>query len=95
MTIPESQLDCMWTKKRSNVEPGPSTSTGTPKKRREDDFNEFIEIEDTEESRRSDLRNDDTWMRGRENNEKWEEAEKEYTTTSRQQKQKHTIINAP
>ena len=56
-------------KKSSNVEPGPSTSTGTPKKRREDDLNEFIEIEDTEESRRSDLRNDDTWMRCRENNE--------------------------
>ena len=52
----------------SNVESRPSTTTasrsiGRPKKRYEDDLNDFVMSEETEESTGCDLRNGDTWTR--------------------------------
>ena len=39
-----------------------SRGEGRPKKRWEDDINQFVTLEETEETRGSDLKNNDTWI---------------------------------
>ena len=69
--VDDTRSKMMWTKQKealwnagliSTTET--SRSIGTPKRRWEDDLNEFIDIEETKESRRGDLSNDNTWIRG-------------------------------
>ena len=58
-----------WTKKRQNgiqvsaLKQKTSSSVGRPKKIWEDDINLFVKPEETEETRGSDLKNNDTWLK--------------------------------
>ena len=58
-----------WTKEGATWNPGLGIGTksnrrvGRPRKRLEDDINQFVKLDETEETRGSDLKNNDTWFR--------------------------------
>ena len=58
-----------WSKKSSNMESRPqhwmqsSRAVRRPRKRWEDDVNQFFKLEETEETKGNDVKNNDTWIR--------------------------------
>ena len=75
-----------WTKKTARWNPGLSPtakagrSVGRPRKRWEDDINEFGRTDETEESKGNDLKNNDTWIWAAKDQKRWNESEKEFMT---------------
>ena len=63
-----SQPGTRWPKKQQHVIPGISSgckasrAVGRPRKRWEDDINQFLKLEETEETKGNELKNNDTWM---------------------------------
>ena len=78
---PEQRL----TKKAAAWNPGPwieakaSRRVGRPKKIRKDDINQFVKLDETEEPRGSDLKNNDTWLKAAKGQKIWREMETDYT----------------
>ena len=58
-----------WTKEAATCNPGPrieakaSRRAGRPKKIRKDDINQFVKLDETQETRGNDLKNNDTWQK--------------------------------
>ena len=55
---------------------------GRPRKRWEDEINEFIKTEETSESIGSDLKNNDTWLQQAKQKKEWEAKEEEFAKNS-------------
>ena len=93
-----------WTKEAATWNPGPrieakaSRRVGRPKKIRKDDINQFVKLDETEETRGSDLKNNDTWIRAAKDQKNMEGSGNRLhsdffegaTTTTIQPKQLHT-----
>ena len=52
-----------------------SRVVGRPRKRWEDDINQFLKPEETKETKGNDLKNNDTWMRVAKDQIRWKEME--------------------
>ena len=55
---------------------------GRPKKRLEDYINQFVKPDETEETRGSDLKNNDTWLKAAKDQQRWKDMEKDYKKNS-------------
>ena len=68
-------------RKAATWNPGPrieakaSRRVGRPRKIRKDDINQFVKLDETEETRGSDLKNNDTWLKIK---KIWKETETDY-----------------
>ena len=76
-------------RKAATLNPGLSIETkktnrkvGRPKKRWEDDINQFVKPDETEEKRGSDLKNNDTWLKAAKDQQRWKDMEKDYIKNS-------------
>ena len=81
--------DKPWTKKTAKWNPGlvPKHQTnrpvGRPKKRWEDEINEFLKPEETEETKGNETKNNDTWIKvAKKKTERWKAMESECATTA-------------
>ena len=80
-----SQPETRWSKKAAKWNPclgsgcKASRAMGRPRKRWEDDMNQFRKPEETEETKGNDLKNKDTWMRGAQDQLRWKEMDKDHT----------------
>ena len=53
-------------------------AVGRPRKRWEDDINQFFKPEETQETKGNDLKNNDTWMQVAKDQKRWKEMENDY-----------------
>ena len=73
-----------WTKRIFDWHPGPDTriktrrQVGRPKRRWEDDLNEFLKTEETQEKTKYDLMNNNSWMTEAKKYKEWKEKEDEF-----------------
>ena len=80
VSLPEKR----WTRRVFDWHPGLDNSIGTrrqvgrPKRRREDDFNEFLKTDETQEKTRYDLMNNKSWMREAKKYQEWREKEEKF-----------------
>ena len=71
-------------KKAATWNPGPrieanaSGRVGRPRKKRKDDINQFVKLDETEDTRGSDLKNNDTWLKAAKDQKIWKEMETDY-----------------
>ena len=92
-----------WTKEAATWNPGPrikakaSRRVGRPRKIWKDDINQFVKPDETEETRESDLKNNDTWIRAGKDKKDGKKLKKTTSTsveaatfTTTQPKQLHT-----
>ena len=76
--------DERWAKKEAEWNPGLSIKhktwrlVGRPRKRWEDEINDFLKPEETEATKGNEIKNNDTWIKAAENRERWKEMENEY-----------------
>ena len=76
-----------WTKEAATWNFGPrieakaSRRAGRPKKIRKDDINKFVKLDETEETRGNDLKNNDTWLKAAKDQKQWKEMETDYIRT--------------
>ena len=81
-----------WVTKAAEWNPGLSSkiksnrAVGRPKKRWEDEINEFLKSEETEATRGNDVKNNDTWIWAAKQKDKWKEKEEEFTTAYKKKK---------
>ena len=74
-----------WSRKTAEWNPGldncikTNRSVGRPRKRWEDEINEFIQTEETEEYRGNDLKNNDSWLLQPKQQKVWKALEEECT----------------
>ena len=79
-SLPETR----WSKKAAKWNPGPSIgckasrAVGRPRKRWEDDINQFLKPEETEETKGNDLKNNDTWIMVAKDQKRWKDVETFY-----------------
>ena len=72
-----SHPETRWTKKATKWNPGlgirakACRAVGRPKKRWEDDINQFLMPEETQETKGKELKNNDTWIWAAKDNKKW------------------------
>ena len=70
-----------WVRKTAEWNPGLSSkirtnrAAGRPKKRWEDEINEFLKSEETEATKGSDVKNNDRWTRAAKQKNKWKDKE--------------------
>ena len=55
-----------------------SRRVGRPKKRWYDDINQFVKLDETEETRGNDLKNNDTCLKAAKDQKRWKDMEKDY-----------------
>ena len=76
--------DERWATKEAEWNPGLSIKhktwrlVGRPRKRWEDEINDFLKPEETEATKGNEIKNNDTWIKAAENRERWKEMENEY-----------------
>ena len=81
ITLPEKR----WNRRVFNWHPGLDTSirtrrqVGRPKRRWEDDLNEFMKTEEGQEKDKYDLKNNNSWMDELQDNKKWKENEEKFS----------------
>ena len=81
--------DERWTKKAAKWNPGLSTKHQTnravqrPKKRWEDEVNDFLKPEETEETKGNEIKNNDTSRKVAKNRERWKAMETDYAVQQR------------
>ena len=80
--------DERWAKKPAEWKPGLSIEhqtfrpVGRPRKRWEDEIIDFLKPEETEETKGSETKNNDTWIKEAKHRERWKAMESEYATTA-------------
>ena len=80
-TLPEKR----WSRRVFNWHPGLDNNikarrqVGRPKRRWEDDLNEFMKTEEEQDGERNDLKNNNSWMKGVEDYKKWKENEETFS----------------
>ena len=83
ITLPEKR----WNRRVFNWHPGLDNNikarrqVGRPKRRWEDDLNEYMKTEEGHEEDRYDLRNNNSWMNEIEDYQKWKENEEKFSKT--------------
>ena len=81
ITLPEKR----WNRRVFNWHPGLDSNTrarrqvGRPKRRWEDDLNEFMKTEEGQDGERNDLKNNNSWMKGIEDYKKWKENQEKFS----------------
>ena len=63
----------------SVLQPKTCRVVGRPKKRWEDEINDFPRLEQTDETKGNDTRNNDTWFKMAKHQKRWKNMESEYT----------------
>ena len=57
-------------------------AVGRPRKRWEDEINDFLKHEETEPTSEDDMKNNNTWIKVAKNRERWKAIESEYAETA-------------
>ena len=65
------------------IETKTSRRVGRPKKSWEDDINQVAKPDDSEATRGSDLKNNDTWLKAAEDQNRWKDIEKDYIKSAK------------
>ena len=87
-SLPEER----WSRKISEWNPGLDSGVktnrpvGRPKKRWEDEINDFVKEEETEETKGNDQKNNDTWIHQAKKLEEWKKKEEEFAKQNSQRK---------